>query len=391
MADVSVRPGPKELLARMSPRIYDAAREKGMTLSMFLEREDPSSAYTGGAPGSGLDAFERLLQAAEIRTQGDPARGIYASEFGAFDANDATRALVPEWIARLQRRVAYQRPAATRAHSSDMQALGDTLHQYIFSGAAQVEQIAPQIPLSEIIATTTPIAGNAFKALQLTDNAADRRFVRVGERAELPVISLTFNDREVQLYKFGRAIEISYEAIRRLPIDTVALHVARVAVQMEIDKVTAALDIAVSGDGNAGTAATETEIATLDADAVDDVPTLRAWQAFKLLFQQPYMMTTALAPTDVALELLLMNSGSANVPMSMLPAQQFGSFTPINPQLGDGVRLGVTADAPAGKVIGIDRRFWLNHIVEIGSDVSETQRWVLRQVQYLTLSEVSGF
>jgi len=389
MVDIAVRPNPKEILARMSPRIYETARTKGISLTQLLEVDDPSSRYTSGEVGHGLDAFERLLQAAGIITRSDPARGIYAQTMDRLLADQNTRALVPEFVARIQRRTAYATARSTV--TSDTQPRGDTLNQWVYRGGVVMEQIAPQIPLAEILATTTPIQGNAYKSLRLEDTPAQRRLVRVGQIADIPKVKVTYNDNEVVFYKFGRGLQISYEALRRLPIDVFALHVQRIAVQNEVDKVAVALDTIINGDGNANTAATETDITTLDAAATGNVPTLRGWQAFKLLFAQPYMMTHAFAESDMALELLLMNSGSANIPLGFLPATQFGTFTPINPQLADGVRLGVTADAPTGKIVAIDRRFALEQLVEIGSDITETMRWANNQTEDLYISEVSGF
>jgi hypothetical protein len=53
---------PQELLKRMGPDIYRDAYRKGMSVSAWLEREDPSAEYKDN-----LDAFGRLLKVADTR------------------------------------------------------------------------------------------------------------------------------------------------------------------------------------------------------------------------------------------------------------------------------------------------------------------------------------
>jgi hypothetical protein len=174
-------------------------------------------------------------------------------------------------------------------------------------------------------------------------------------------------------------------------IDRLAWWIRWQALQSEVDKVTAALDYLVSGDGNSGTAATVYDLTDLDSAATAGTLTLKGWLNFRMQFNQPYTMTTALMPTDVALQVILLNAGTANVPLAGLNLNGVGnSLTPIN-TTADGIRYGWTAEAPASKIIGFDRRFALEQVTEIGSEIRETERFITNQTELMVMTETSGF
>lgn len=384
-----VRPRSQELLKGMSADRYREAYDEGKSLSVWLEEQDPSSEYNDG-----LDAFQRLMMAAEIRSKSLLPQGVRASKFGDFDKDENTRALAPEFIARCWRRAMYGADVSTRAiYTSSDQPLNSAMNPYAIANAPRYQnQIAPAIPLDEVVAITTPVDTNAYKAVYLTDSTTDQRMVRVAEATDIPRARLSSSEQTVPLYKYGRVLEQSYETMRRMPLDLLAFHISRLATQAEVDKVAAIIDILVSGDGNGGTAATNYNASTLDSASTGGTLTLKAWLAFKMKFTNPYMVTTALARDTNALTLQLLNTGSANIPLVMIQtANGFGSFRPINPGLADAVALGWTGDAPASAIVAFDARFAIERVVEIGANISEVQRWTTRQTETLTMTETEGY
>lgn len=385
----SQTPRAKDLLAQMGPNVYRAAYDKGMSLSAFLEFQDPSGEYKDG-----LDAFGRVLQVADIRTKTLPEWGIYASEYGDFMKGNETRALVPEWIHREWRGVQTGKSPNTRALLlSGDGILGGWERPYADAAMPRWSQrVAPAILISELVAITTPIDSDAYRSAYLQYVAADARLVRVAEAAEIPRVVLTVTDRTVPLYKYGRALEASYESLRRQRVDKLALFIAQMAAQAEADKVSTVLDVIVNGDGNSGTAATNHNLTTLDAAASAGTLTLKGWLSFKLKFANPYAITTALVQEAVALQMLLLNVGNANTPLvNIQAASGFGGFQQINPGLRDNVGLGVTSDAPSLKIVGFDRRYAIERVIETGSNISEIERFVTKQTQVLTMTETEGY
>lgn len=379
----------QQLHEQLGTHLYERAYNEGLNLSAWLEREDPSEA------GDTLDAFGRQMQAAGIRVRA--AGGVAADRLEKFGENPRARALLPEWLARQYRRVSapevFNYPTTRTIQQSSDYGVGSLMRPYVDSAIDRSKKLAPAIPLSAVVATTTAIEGDSYRTLYTNDVPAQQRYVRVGETAQIPRTSLTQGTREVQLYKFGRGIEISYEALRRQRIDRVALIIARMAVQAEVDKVAAIIDVLVNGDGNANTAATNVLAKTdLDSVATGKSLTLKAWLLYKMMFQNPYMLTTVLARTGDAFKMLSLNLGSANVPLvSIAAASGFGGFQQINPGLADNVALGWTDDAPADVIVGFDARFAIERVTETAAALTEVTRWVDKQTEALFMSEVEGY
>ncbi len=253
------------------------------------------------------------------------------------------------------------------------------------------QQIAPAIPLSEVVAMTTPISGQDYRSFYLTYDADQLRAFRVGESAEIPVATITGSEHTIRLHKYGRALQASYEELRRMRVDKLAYFIQLAAVQSEIDKVSAVINVLVNGDGNTGTTPTNYDLTALDAAAQAGTLTLKGYLAYKMKFAQPYVLTTMLVQEAVALQLALLNTGSANIPLANTSLANLGlGLTPIN-AFADTVRFGWTADAPALKILGFDRRFGVERVTEIGGQISETDRFINNQTQLLTLTEVEGY
>jgi hypothetical protein len=374
----------KALGERLGFESVDRAYRSGMNFSRWLEKEDPSVEYDDG-----MDAFERQLALRGITTSTNSERGFYADRLDKFEEfGGAGRALMVEWMARQYRKVSSGRSVL----SSDSAIAGSAMSPYFDAAAARAAQMAPAIPLAELIAMQTQIDSNVYRALYLNDDEKEYRMVRVGETAEIPGAKLTEGERPIDLYKYGRKLSISYEALRRVPIDTVAFYIARMAMQAEVDKVKTVLAVIVNGDGNAGTAAQVIDMTDLDDAATPGKLTLKAWLAFKLKFRNPYALTHELAQEDAVLQQLLLDTGSANVPvLTLAGATKFGGFTPMNPALSDNVRYGITDDAPSKKIVSLDSRFAIEQVTEIGGTIQETMRWINNQTQDLVFTEVEGY
>jgi hypothetical protein len=355
-----------------------------MNVSRWLEHNSPSD------PGD-LDAFERCLEELDIRTRSDPAAGYWASNAGdAFNPRDrARRALLTEFFARTWRRVSFGGQRAV--YLSDDTTQGTALRPWVDAGQVRrSQQIAPAIPLSELVAITTPIEGQDYRTLYFTYDAEALRLFRVGESANIPIATLATSERTIQIHKYGRGLRASYEALRRMNVDMLALHIAWMAIQSEIDKVAAVIDVVVNGDGNTNTSATNYNLTTLDPDAVAGTLTVKGWLAFKLKWANPYMLQVALMQEAIALQLALL-SVSANAPlMGFNAGGMVQSLRPIN-STSDVVAYGWTTDAPANKIVGFDPRITVERVTEIGAEISEMARNIENQTEIVTMTETEGY
>lgn len=380
---------PQALLDQMGPTVYREAFERGLSLSAHLETLHPSSEYRDG-----LDAFERLLMLANIRLKSMPEHGIMASTFEDFNKTPQLRALVPEWLSRIARGVAFGKSSSTRGLFSSDELVGSSNNPWVVSDQERwSDRLASPIPLSSIVGVTTGISTDAYRAYYLELPAvADRRASRVAEGAPIPVAKLRGGDHTVRLYKFGGGIGTTYEVLRRQRLDRIALYMQITAMQAEIDKVATVIDVLVNGDGNSGTSATNYNLTALDGDATAGTMSTKGWLAFQMKFPAPFTLNTILATEQSTLQLLLLNAGTANplmAAMSGLPG--FSNFAPINPGLQERVRVGWTSDAPALKIVAFDSRVAIERVYEIGSDIQEITRYASNQTEELTMTEHEGY
>ncbi len=368
--------------------LYRDAYKRGMSLSAFLEQQDPSDGYNDK-----LDAFGRILKEAGVMTRTMPEYGVYADTFEALDQK-GLRSLGPEWIARQWRAASTGKPASTRGlYASSDATPGSALYPIVDAAQARTDkQIAPAIPVTELVAVTTPITGGVYQAFYLKNDTDEQRMRRVAEGAEVPSARLEAGNNTVRVRKFGRRLEVTYEQLRRMRFDMIALHIQRMSAQAEADKVAIIIDVLINGDGNPNTAAQVFNLTALDPDTTANNPTLRAYLAYKMKFANPYQLTTALAQEGAALDLQLLNTGNANVPLVQIQgASNFGSFRQINRGLADGVGLGWTEHAPTGRVVGFDSRFAVERVTEIGANIQEIEKNIRNQTEEMVMTESEGF
>ena len=175
---IETKPKANDLLRQMGLNVYRAAYEKGMSLSAFLEQEDPSAEYRDGT-----DAFQRVLQAADLRVEALAEYGVQASTFEEFNRTEQTRALIPEWLLRTWREVQTGRPFSTRSmYTSSDGAAGSWERPYAEAQSARIDGlVSPAIPVSELVALTTPINASEYRAYYLSNDTVQTGMTRVTE------------------------------------------------------------------------------------------------------------------------------------------------------------------------------------------------------------------
>lgn len=393
----------------LTPRLYEEAYKRGMTLSAFLEKQDPSSEYNASERATiGRDAFSRLLRHLDIRTRSIPEMGVRAHEVGRFFEGDdealaSERAvLFPEWISRQYRRHARVTPRNGQSAMSydggrerfmaTNAPLSDALYPEAIADEMRWQRLEPSL-LSTLVAMTRTIDSDRFTAFYLNDadTEAGARMKRITEYGEIPVTRIQGSDQTIRAYKYGRAIQASYESIRRVSLDLMAWWIQYVAAKAEADKFLTAVDVLVNGDGNTGTAATNTNGSTLDSGAAGDL-TLKMWLKFGMLWSAPYQANVAIGQDEAIAKLLLLQAGSANLPPQQLVTASgaIGQVTLARPIYGGMVAIN-EATAPANKLLVLDNRFTLEMVMEAGTDLVETDRLIRKQFEEIVISEVVGF
>jgi hypothetical protein len=338
-------------IEKLSRDMYLAAAAARKTFSQYLEELDPTP------EGEKLDAFERQLKAQGIVVRSNYEKGIYADNVEAFYRTEESQVLFPEYIARQVR-----------------------------------EAVVEDTVLPYLIGQNTVITGDVYRSFYVEDQPEKQRKKRVTEASELPRSVIKGKEQTVKIYKFGRAIEASYEVIRRMQIDMLAVHVRRIAIQAAKDKVEEILTVVASGDGN-NNAAPVLNLTSLDSGAVAGTLTAKGFLAFAMEFE-PFPLNTIVAAKDSFIQLVLTNIPNlTTADLLRLLAQGTVSGVRLTaPQLpNDTIRLFWNADVPSLRLYGINNQYAIEQVTEAGSDIQEADRFITRQTQVLTISENSGF
>lgn len=344
-------------LENLNSDMYKQAHSQGITFSMFLEKENPAP------EGSKLDAFERLMKDAGIVTRSIPEKNIFSSKVEQFYLTDGNKTLFPEYVART------------------------------------LVQSMTEFPIMKyLVATRTPIDNNVYKAsyLDLDDakNKKELEMRRVTEAADLPTAKLKLGESAITLYKYGRAIEASYEALRRMSLDLFNIHIKEIGAKAASNKVSEILTVVKDGDGN-NNAATQYKAKTFDS-SVTSALTRTAWIKFLLKFY-PFGCDTVVSDEDGLIQVLEVLYPKADVTSKMdeLLAGGLSVKTTLPQNLVNNITLLYSPDIKKinGKVAlyGLNRGSAIEEVFELGSTINEADRFIKNQTQLMTVSETSGF
>jgi hypothetical protein len=347
----------KFTLSNLTPDLYQQAHSQDMTLSMLLESLDPAT------EGSGLDAFERLMKEAGILTKTVRDKNIFSSKVDAFYRTNENKILFPEYVART------------------------------------LVQAMTEFPIfNYLVATRTPIDSNVYKASYLdwddTDNKKAVEMRRVTEAADLPLARIKLGDTAITLYKYGRAVEASYEALRRMSLELFERHINRIGTEAANNKVSEILAVIKDGDGN-NNAAPKHKAKDLDA-SFSAALTKTAWIKFLLKFY-PYGCDTVVANEDGLLQILevLYPASTVASKMDELLAKGLNVSTTLPQDLVVNTTLLYNPDidkiGSKEAIYGLNRSNTIEEIFEVGSTISEADKFIRNQTQILTISENSGF
>ncbi len=353
--------GLAEQLSGTGTNVYKEAYKEGRSLSQHLEILDPSNQYVGADAWLGqLDAFERQMLANGIRTKSDPAKGIYADTVEKFFlGTSSSDVLFPEFINRTARQA----------------------------------MEAPDI-LNELVAIKTPITGNAYKTFYVDLSTAAKQKKRVAEGAEIPTTTITGHEHSVTLNKKGRAIDMSYEYVRRMRIDMLALLIDGILQQTGLDLADDAVSVLINGDGNASTAATNFNLTALGGVVANGID-WESWLKFRLKFY-PYKGITAIVDETQLIKVLGIQPPVID-PLTLMAAMNGGTSIGGGANLAQNVFSGpmryvyLASNTIANRVLVIDPKYALEQVTEIGADIVETDKMIKSQFETIVLSQVTGF
>ena len=243
--------------------------------------------------------------------------------------------------------------------------------------------------LSYLCNTTQGIDGNMVKAATLDllskENKKNVTMKRIAEGADLPLAKITLGEVAVNLWKHGRAIEMTYETTRRMSIDLFKKHMAAIVSDIAHQNLDSAVDVLANGDGNKNGA---TKIGTAgNIGAV--TPEFLVGALIDYYSENHYAADTMTVNKDVFKKLV--------------------GFT-FDPKMAAGASMNLTFDVPQLKKQNItllcsevpqigshpaillsNRDMSLIRYEENGSNIQENQQFARNQTKLMTVSENSGY
>ena len=320
--------------------------EKGMygrssrSFSQALEELDPSEHYRG-TPLEGLDAFQRQLKRFDIHVKG--AGSDMVEKF--FHTSDSA-VLFPEFVSRVVRQ------------------------------GMEEESILPAIT-----ATVTKFDGMDYRSIASVPSEEDKKLRRVEEGARIPETTVRTQENLVHLYKRGRMLVASYEAIRFQRLDLFSVTLRQIGAYIGRMHLEDAVKVLKDGDGN-GNAAPSYKVATSPIGGTAGTLSYGALLDFWAQFD-PYTMNTMLVSRDMMLAMLKLSEFQN--PNTGLNFQATGKLTtPL------GAKLLRSAAVPSGTIIGLDKNYALEQIC--GSEVVvEYDKLIDRQLERAAITSISGF
>ena len=314
--------------------------ESGKSFEQVLEALDPNDNYRG-TPYEGLDAFQHQLKRFDIKV-----RGAGSDVVEKFFSTSESAVLFPEYVSR--------------------------------SVKAGMEEgnILPSIT-----ATTTRFEGMDYRSIYSAPSADEKSLRYVGEGAAIPQTEVRASDHLVKLRKRGRMLVASYEAIRFQKLDLFSVTLRQIGQYIQTMHLKDAVDVIQNGDGNDNAA----EVLTIGTSPMGGTKGTLAYDQLVEFWAEfaPYEVNTFLCPSDVMVKILKLPEFQN--PLTGLNFQGTGTLsTPI------GAELLRSSCVPAGKLIGLDRRYALE-MVQAGEVSVEYDKIIDRQLERVAITSISGF
>lgn len=247
------------------------------------------------------------------------------------------------------------------------------------------EAMYAQNVLPLVVTNTVAIDGNIVKSpsLNLMDekNKKAIKRARIAEGADIPVGKITIGEKAISLWKHGRGIEMTYEALRRMRIDLFTIHMNAIATDLAQQNLEAAADVLYKGDGN-GNAAEELGETSGSGVITND--------------ELVDFLVDYLFDTNMNADTLIVNKDMYKLigHMTFDPTLANGASNRVQfnmPQLNLSNITILTADVPENTILVSNRANTLIRYEENGSNIQENQRFIRNQTELMTFTENSGY
>jgi len=155
--------------------------------------------------------------------------------------------------------------------------------------------------LDRLVSRSVAIDSHSATHVTMTESTADATMGEAGEMTSFVQLIIKEAERTIKLRKFGGELLWSYEVVRLMRLDVLALSIQRIGTRYQQQKTDLALATIIDGDG-AGDGAAPTQ-----ATATTGSPVYTDLIASEFKFPNGYMPDTIVAPKEVMIKILGMS------------------------------------------------------------------------------------
>ena len=424
----------RELIQRVtneSERVktVEEAAEAGMPYSAYLDSEyDPEKDGELGPDDERLSAMEVIQDELDMTTECNPAAGVFPTRCENVIGDPAKELVLKELCLNAYRSVSYAPQIAAAARKAERRARweragtfnsvsdtapGSTLTPYHDAMAHWDQDVEVDIRLEELTSRFAETSKSDYRATILKYDEAAFREERRTAAADPPMATFETSERPIRPKKRMLAIPFTYEHLREVEfIDKAMEHVEEIAVQRTMAKVDEGLEVMLFGAGGDDLGGTLIPLTDLDKDATTMTP--KAWLTLQKKFKRSYMMTSGIGYDDDITDIQLAKISGTNIMMTALVERDnavlsgFGGAFRVMNQLSQGIGIGwhealkdrlqffqsngtTKRGSTYNAYIAYDLRKAIEFVTQMNTDIIETTRDMLKQVEYIVCSEIWGW
>ena len=397
-----------------------------MPYSAYLDSlYDPEKDGELGADDERLSAFEVVCDHLDMTTECNPAAGVFPTRTEDVIGDPKKELALKEMCLNAYRSTSYKPQIEAAARKAERRARweragtfqdvhdtapGSTLTPYYDAMAHWDQDVEVDIALEEL---TTRMEETSKKDYRATILEYEKDAFREEQRtpgADPPMATFDTSERPIQPKKRMLAIPFTYEHLREVEfIDKAMEHVEEIAVQRIMAKVDEGLETMFHGAGGDDLGGTIIRLQELDPAATTAM-TPKAWLALQKKFKRSYILTSAIGTDEDVTELQLAKVSDTNVMLvnmnerpNAIMSGWGGNFSVMN-QLSQGTRVGWhdycenRIQAGSGNsatkhnaFVVYDKRKAVEYVSQMNTDIIETTRDMLKQVEYIVCSEIWGW
>ena len=410
-------------------KVVEEAADAGMPVSAYLDSEyDPEKDGELSADDERLSAAEVIQDDLGMTTECNPAAGIWPTRCEHVIGDPTREFWLKEMCLNAYRSVSYapqiaaaERKALRRArweragsfNSVYDTAPGSSLTPYYDAMAHWDQDVEVDIRLEELTSRFAETSKSDYRATILKYDESAFREERRTPAADPPMATFETSERPIRPKKRMLAIPFTYEHLREVEfIDKAMEHVEEIAIQRTMAKVDEGLEVMLKGAGGDNLGGTIIPLTDLDDSATTMTP--KAWLTLQKKFKRSYMMTSGIGYDDDITDIQLAKISGTNVMMTALIERDnavlsgFGGAFRVMNQLSQGIAIGwheklkdrlqfYESDGTTKRggtynaYIAYDLRKAIEFVTQMNTDIIETTRDMLKQVEYIVCSEIWGW